>query len=39
MMLLFFAWLAQLCVFAIIAILGNAIKNTENTNDNEGENL
>lgn len=36
---MFVAWLAQLGVFAIIAILCNAIKNTEDTNDNEEENL
>lgn len=39
MLLIFLAWFAELGALAIVAILGNSIKNTENTNDNEGENL
>lgn len=35
-MLMFLACLAIVGVFVIIEIIGNAIKNTENTNDDEG---
>lgn len=38
-MLMFLACLALVGVFVIIEIIGNAIKNTEDTNDNEEENL
>lgn len=35
-MLMFLACLALVGIFVIIEIIGNAIKNTENTNDDEG---
>lgn len=38
-MLMFLACLAIVGVFVIIEIIGNAVKNTEKTNDDEGENL
>ena len=38
-MLMFLACLALVGVFVIIEIIGNAVKNTEKTNDDEGENL
>lgn len=38
-MVMFLACLAVVGVFVIIEVVGNAIKNTEDTNDDEGENL
>ena len=38
-MLMFLACLALVGVFVIIEIISNAVKNTEKTNDDEGENL
>ena len=38
-MLMFLACLAVINIFVIVEVIGNAIKNTEDTNDDEGENL
>ncbi len=38
-MLMFLVCLVVVGVFVIVEVIGNAIKNTEDTNDDEGENL
>lgn len=36
---MFLVCLVVVGVFVIVEVIGNAIKNTEDTNDDEGENL
>ena len=38
-MLMFLVCLVVVGVFVIVEVIGNAIKNTEDTNDDEGENV